>query len=427
MINTYLAVLHPTQFMQATLTKQGILLILLSIFTLFSNSSSAQENISKRKTPMMGWSSWNNFRVAIDENIIKAQADKMVSTKLKDAGYNFINIDDGFFAGRDAKGNLLTHPKRFPSGMKVLADYIHSKGLKAGIYSDAGINTCASIWDKDTIGVGSGLYGHDEQDLNLMLRTWGYDFIKIDWCGGEKLGLNDELRYTQLSNRIKSINRNVLFNICRWQFPGKWAVEIADSWRISGDISNDFNSILHIIDKNADLWKFSSPGHINDMDMLQVGRGMSDDEDQSHFTMWSVMNSPLLLGNDLRTISNKTLALVSNKEIIALNQDKLGYQARRLKKSDKLEVWAKPLISTMSGEVAVVLFNRSDKKQEITFELDSIGIDADRSYKIRDLWKHQETGLMSLKSQQFVVPPHGVVALKVMGKSIPFNVFQKDI
>lgn len=399
---------------------------LLGSLYFFAASVSAQEKSTHPKTPIMGWSSWNNFRVNIDENIIKAQADKMISTKLRDAGYNFINIDDGFFGGRNSKGELLTHSGRFPSGMKALADYIHSKGLKAGIYSDAGINTCASMWDKDTIGVGSGLYGHDEQDLNLMLKTWGYDFIKIDWCGGEKLGLNDELRYTQLANRIKAINSNALFNICRWQFPGKWAVEIADSWRISGDISNEFGSILHIIDKNAELWKYSSPGHVNDMDMLQVGRGMTYDEDKSHFTMWCIMNSPLLLGNDLRTISKETLDLVTNREVIALNQDKLGYQARRLQKNAELEVWAKPLVSTMSGDVAVVLLNRSAKKELITFNIDSIGLDAAKGYKIRDLWKHKDNALTQSKSQSFEVPPHGVVTLKISGKSRPFNVFQED-
>ncbi|NRF42013.1 glycoside hydrolase family 27 protein [Pedobacter foliorum] len=386
---------------------------------------SAQKKTIKRKTPIMGWSSWNNFRVAISEDIIKAQADKLISTKLRDAGYNFVNIDDGFFGGRNANGDLLTHPGRFPSGMKALADYIHSKGLKAGIYSDAGSNTCASVYDNDTMGVGSGLYGHDEQDLNLMLKTWGYDFIKVDWCGGERLGLSEEVRYTQIADRIRAINSNVLFNICRWQFPGKWAIKIADSWRISGDIGNEFGSILRIIDKNADLWEYSAPGHINDMDMLQVGRGMSYEEDKSHFTMWCVMNSPLLLGNDLRTVSKETLDLVTNKEIIALNQDKLGYQARRLKKNAELEVWAKPLVSTMSGEVAVVLLNRSAKKEVITFDLDNIGIDAASGYKIRDLWKHKGSRLIKLKSQNFEVPSHGVIVIKVSGKSKPLNIFQE--
>ncbi|MBB2147294.1 glycoside hydrolase family 27 protein [Pedobacter gandavensis] len=412
--------------MQLILIRKRVLFILFAGLHFLFSSALAQQKSAHPKTPIMGWSSWNNFRVNIDENIIKAQADKMVSTKLIDAGYNFVNIDDGFFGGRNAKGELLTHQGRFPSGMKALADYIHSKGLKAGIYSDAGINTCASMWDKDTIGVGSGLYGHDEQDLNLMLKTWGYDFIKVDWCGGEKLGLSEEVRYTQIAKRIKEINSKVLFNICRWQFPGKWAVDIADSWRISGDINNTFESILHIIDKNEPLWKYSSPGHVNDMDMLQVGRGMSYDEDKSHFTMWCILNSPLLLGNDLRSISKETIDLVTNKEIIALNQDQLGYQARRLKKNANLEVWTKPLVSTMSGEVAVVLLNRSKEKAVIEFDVDSIGIDATKGYQLRDLWKHKDGTLIKAKSQSFEVPPHGVVTLKISGKSKPFNVFQED-
>ena len=374
----------------------------------------------------MGWSSWNNFRVSIDENIIKAQADTMISTKLHDAGYNFINIDDGFFGGRNAKGELLTNLQRFPSGMKALADYIHSKGLNAGIYAEAGINTCASMWDKDTIGVGSGLYGHDDQDLNLMLNTWGYDFIKIDWCGGDKMNLKDEQRYTQLANRIKSIKCNTRFNICRWQFPGIWAIEIADSWRISGDINNEFESVMKIVDINAELWKYSSLGHYNDMDMLQIGRGMSYEEDKSHFTMWCMLNSPLLLGNDLRTMSKETLDLITNKEIIALNQDKLSYQARRLKKSAGMEVWAKPLISTMSGKVAVVLLNRTAQKATISFDLDSVGIDAEAHYTIRDLWKHKDEGFNKSKLRAFEVPSHGVVTLMINGKSRPFNVFQAD-
>lgn len=386
----------------------------------------AQESSSHPKTPMMGWSSWNNFRVDINEQVMKAQADAMALTGLKKAGYNFVNMDDGFFGGRNEKGELLVHSKRFPSGMKSLADYIHSKGLKAGIYSDAGINTCASIWDKDTIGVGSGLYGHDEQDLNMMLKTWGYDFIKVDWCGGEKLGLDEQLRYTQIANHIKKIKKEALFNICRWQFPGKWAVDIADSWRISGDINNKFESILNIIDKNADLWKYSSPGHINDMDMLQVGRGMSYEEDKSHFTMWCIMNSPLLLGNDLRTISKETLSLVTNAEIIALNQDKLGYQARRLKKSGELEVWAKPLISTMSGEVAVALLNRSDKAASITLDMASLGFDLNKNYTVRDLWKHKDYPATKAKTENFELPAHGVLTLKIKGKLIPFNIFQSE-
>ena len=380
--------------------------------------------VQKPQTPIMGWSSWNNFHVNINEEVIKAQADFMVSSGMAAAGYSYVNIDDGFFGGRDTKGNLLVHPIRFPNGMKVISDYIHSKGLKAGIYAEAGINTCASHWDKDTIGVGSGLRGHDRKDLKLMLKDWNYDFIKVDWCGGDWLGLDVETRYTQIANVIKDINPNTVFNICRWEFPGKWALQIADSWRISGDISNEFSSIMHIIDLNADLWKYASPGHVNDMDMLQVGRGMSYDEDKTHFTMWCMMNSPLLAGNDLRSMSKQTIEILTNKKIIALNQDPLVYQARRLVDNGDLEVWAKPLVSTMSGKVAVTLLNRSNKTATINFDLKTVGIDASKGFSYRDLWAKKDFASSKNNTVSFEVPKHGVVVLTVDGTSKPFNVFQ---
>lgn len=389
--------------------------------TLIQNTA---QPITKPQTPIMGWSSWNNFHVDINEEIIKAQADFMISSGMADVGYAYVNIDDGFFGGRDAEGNLLVHPVRFPNGMKVISDYIHSKGLKAGIYSDAGINTCASHWDNDTIGVGSGLMGHDRKDLKLMLNDWNYDFIKVDWCGGEWLGLDEETRYTQIANIIKEIKPNTVYNICRWEFPGEWALQIADSWRISGDISNEFSSILHIIDLNADLWKYASPGHVNDMDMLQVGRGMSYEEDKTHFTMWCMMNSPLLAGNDLRDMSEETIAILTNKELIALNQDPLVYQARRLVDEGDLEVWAKPLVSTMSGKVAVTLLNRSDKPTTMTFDLNTVGLDASKGYTYRDLWAKQDYGSTTKNTLSFEVPAHGVVVLSLSGTSKPFNIFQ---
>ncbi|OAD42222.1 glycoside hydrolase family 27 protein [Polaribacter atrinae] len=389
-----------------------------------SSQKNKNQKTSKPQTPIMGWSSWNNFHVDINEEIIKAQADYMVSSGMADAGYSYVNIDDGFFGGRDEKGNLLVHPERFPNGMKVISDYIHSKGLKAGIYSDAGINTCASHWDRDTIGVGGGLLGHDRKDLKLMLKDWNYDFIKIDWCGGDWLGLDEETRYTQIANVIKEVKPNTVYNICRWEFPGTWALQIADSWRISGDISNEFHSILHIIDLNADLWRYASPGHVNDMDMLQVGRGMSFEEDKTHFSMWSMMCSPLLAGNDLRDMSQQTIDILTNKEIIALNQDPLVYQARRLVDHGDLEVWAKPLVSTMSGKVAVTLLNRSNKIANISFDLDQVGLDASKGYTFRDVWAKKDYDKTTTETWTFEVAPHGVVVLTIDGTSKPFNVFQ---
>ena len=402
--------------------KNSLLLILLALL-ISCNTSDTSIN-DKPKPPIMGWASWNNYTININEDIIKSQADAMVKTGLKDAGYTFINTDDGFFGGRDKQGNLLVHKERFPNGMKSLAKYIHSKGLKAGIYSDAGSNTCASYWYKDTIGAGMGLYGHDKKDLQLFLKEWNYDFIKVDWCGGEWLGLDEETRFTQISKQIKSIKPETVYNICRWKFPGKWATQIADSWRISGDITNDFNSILHIIDLNADLWKYASQGHYNDMDMLQVGRGMSYEEDKTHFTMWAIMHSPLILGNDLTNMSKETIEIITNKDIIALNQSAFVYQARRLIDFGEQEVWAKPLISTMSGEVVVTLLNRSKDSETISFDLKSVGLDASKSYTIKDLWSKEVFSTSSEIKITRKVKGHGVVVLKIKGTSLPFNVYQ---
>ena len=413
--------------------KTCILFLAVLLFVSCNSSDKKDKKSSHTKTetkqlfkkPLMGWASWNNYRININENIIKSQADAMLSSGLNDVGYNYINTDDGFFGGRDdSTGELLAHPKRFPSGMKALSDYIHSKGLKAGIYSDGGLNTCASYWDKDTIGNGMGLYGHDKLDLTLMLKKWNYDIIKIDWCGGQWLGLDDQIRYTEIGKLIYEIKPEALYNVCRWKFPGKWVTSVADSWRVSGDIDNHFSSILNIIDLNADLWKYCSQGHYNDMDMLQVGRGMTYEEDKAHFSMWAIMHSPLLLGNDLTKMSSETIEIVTNKDIIALNQSDFVYQARRFVDYGDLEVWAKPLVSTVSGEVAVSLLNRTREEATIKFDLKSIGIDASKGYTVKDLWSKKEYPKTNTDSLSLQVPKHGVVVLKIKGENLPFNVFQ---
>lgn len=400
------------------------------IFLIWVGIANPQSIVAKDKTnpPTMGWASWNNFRIHINEDIIKSQADAMVQLGLSKYGYQFINIDDGFFGGRDEKGNLLYHKERFPNGMKHLAKYIHSKKLKAGIYSDAGINTCGSKWDKDTISVGMGLYGHDEQDLQLFLKEWDFDFLKVDWCGGEWLGIDEQNRYTEIAQKARQIKPSVIFNVCRWEFPGKWVTQVADSWRISGDIDNHFGSILKIIDLNAGLWMYSSKGHYNDMDMLQVGRGMTYDEDKAHFTMWCMMQSPLMLGNDLTKISDQTLEIITNSDLIEINQSPFVYQARRLKDDGDLEVWGKPMISTMSGDVVVTLLNRSNQSQPISFQPSSIGIDANKAYSLKDLWTKEIINKTTDKEISKSVPAHGVVVLRIKGTALPFNVFQyKDI
>jgi hypothetical protein len=358
----------------------------------------------------MGWSSWNHFHVNIDEKMIRGQADAMISSGMYEAGYRFINIDDGFFGGRDSSGKLFANAKKFPSGMKSLADYIHGKGLKAGIYTDAGKNTCGSMYDKDSLGIGVGIYGYVGQDCNLFFREWGYNFLKVDWCGGEKMKLDEETEYTRIINAVKTIDSNIVFNVCRWKFPGEWAIKKADSWRISGDIREKFSSILNIIDLNADLYKYSSAGHYNDMDMLQVGRGMSYDEDKTHFSMWCMLNSPLLAGNDLRNMSKQTIEILTNKEIIALNQDTGFVQARRILKENNVEVWMKPLGRSNSKKKAIAIMNRGENDAVFPLYAQKLGINAKSS--LRDLWLHKDLGTIG-KEQTFTIPKHGIVVLKI--------------
>jgi alpha-galactosidase len=405
-----------------------VLFLAIHLIPLFSvvNAQKTPGGNPKKLTPVMGWASWNNYRININENLVRRQADAMVSSGMKKAGYSFVNIDDGYFGGRDENGNIIPHPSRFPNGMKRLAEYIHSKGLKAGIYSDAGINTCASMWDKDTIGSGMGLYGHEVQDIKQLLQNWNYDFLKVDWCGAEALGLDEEMRYTQIGKLVYQVRPDAVYNVCRWKFPGKWVTGVADSWRISGDIDNHFESILKIIDLNAELWKYAGPGHVNDMDMLQVGRGMSLEEDKTHFSMWCMMASPLLAGNDLTKMTQETIAVLTNPEMISIDQDPLVYQARRLFDYGETEIWARPLGATMSGKVAVALLNRSNTTQTITFKPADMGINSSKGYYVRNIWMNTSSQKQVLTEQSFEVAPHGAVVLKISGSAIPFNVFQKQ-
>ncbi len=302
--------------------------------------------------------------------------------------------------------------------MKVISDYIHSKGLKAGIYTDAGKNTCGTRYDNDSFGKGVGLYGHDEQDLKLLLGDWNYDFIKVDWCGGKWLKLDSETRYTEIISKAKDIQPSVTFNICRWKFPGERLTKISNSWRISGDIRNRFRSILKIIDLNEPLAQYCQPGHYNDMDMLQVGRGMTYEEDKSHFTMWAMMHSPLLLSCDLNELSDKTLSIITNEEIIALNQSDFIYQAKRLEKYGKVEIWGKPLKDMNSGEIVIGLLNRSNRKKKITLPLEIIGLDTQEGYTMRDLWSKENHENSVSKTIAQSIPPHGIIVLKIKGTKI---------
>ena len=360
------------------------------------------------KPPIMGWSSWNTYRVNISDSLICRQANAMVSLGLKEKGYKFVNIDDGFFGYRDADGMMHPHPTRFPNGMKTVADHIHSLGLKAGIYSDAGSNTCGSIWDRDANGIGAGLYGHEIQDAKLYFKDWGFDFMKIDYCGaGQELNLEEERRYTEIRQAIDACGcSHVSLNICRWAFPGTWAASIAQSWRISGDIAPDWASVKHIIGKNLYLSAYARNGHYNDMDMLEVGRGLSENEEEVHFGMWCIMSSPLLIGCDLTDIPESSFRLLTNEELIALNQDPLGRQAYVVQHDGATYVLVKDILNLRSTTRAVAFYNPSDSVQEMEIALQDLELAG--KTEVRDLLKHQNLPPVESGTLRILAMPRSV-------------------
>jgi len=372
------------------------------------------------RTPLMGWASWNQFGVNIDENLIKKQADAMVSSGLAAAGFRYINIDDGFFNKRYANGNLRIDSVKFPKGMKHLVDYIHTKGLKAGFYSEAGENTCGSQYSGQPGGIGGGMYNHDQQDADLFFKTWGFDFLKVDYCGGLKQKLDEKTRYNEIRRAIDNTGRtDINFNVCRWQFPGTWVTTVANSWRMSHDINYvpgskpKWKSILSIISLNKYLAPYASPGHYNDMDMLEVGRGMTAVEDKSHFSMWCILSSPLALGNDMTKMSEETKAILTNSEVIAVNQDTTGLQAHLISEKDSLQVWAKNLNGRQSKEFALALLNQGITPATISVKWKDLNIVG--KARVRDLWAHADLGTMdSIFSA--MVPGHGVSMIKVTAK-----------
>ena len=369
--------------------------------------------------PLMGWSSWNTYGFQINDSVIQAQADAMVELGFKDCGYDHINIDDGFFGGRDAQGNLLIHPTRFPNGLRGLVDYIHGKGLKAGIYSDAGRNTCASYWGKpkDEIGRGVGLYGHDAEDMALYFNELDFDFIKVDYCGAdagnndEGLDLDVEQRYKEIAAAIKATGcDDVTWNICRWAFPGTWACEIADSWRTTEDIYLGWESVKSIINQSLYLSAYTTYGHYNDMDMLEVGRGLTEEEDKTHFGMWCIMSSPLLIGCDMNDIKGNALELMQNKELIALNQNTLGLQAYVVDRMNGGYVLVKDVDEKYGTKRAVAFYNPTNSA--INMSISFSKLDLAGEVAVRDLFEKKNVGVYE-GSYSVTVPAHGTRIYKL--------------
>lgn len=381
------------------------------------------ENEKTVNPPIMGWSSWNAFRVDISEDIIKHQADLMVKKGLKDAGYHYVNVDDGYFGKRDDNGIMHTHEQRFPNGMKPIADYVHGLRMKAGLYTDAGNSTCGSMWDNDAAGVGAGIYGHEPQDAQLYFGDWGFDFIKIDYCGGDVLGLNEKERYTSIRNSIDKVNKDVSINICRWAFPGTWAKDAATSWRISGDINAHWGSLRYVVGKNLYLSAYAGNGHYNDMDMMVIGfrndskvggQGLTPTEEEAHFGLWCIMSSPLLIGCNLENMPDSSLELLTNKELISLNQDPLGLQAYVAQHENEGYVLVKDIEQKCGNVRAVALYNPSDTI--CSFSVPFSSLEFGGNVKVRDLVKHSDLGNFSGTFEQ-TLPAHSAMFLRIEGET----------
>jgi len=390
------------------------LICLAATVLLFGNAEAKKAAI---KAPAMGWASWNQFGVKISDAVIKGQADAMATSGLKAAGFSYINIDDGFFDGRNDDGSLRLNKTKFPNGFKPLVEYIHSLGLKAGYYSEAGESTCGSIYSGQTGGINGGLYKHDQQDCDSVFLKWGFDFIKVDYCGGQKLKLDEETRYTEIRKAIDKTGRtDINYNICRWQFPGTWCTTVASSWRMSNDINYTpgskakWSSIAGIINLNKYLAQYASPGHYNDMDMLEVGRGMSFEEDKSHFSMWCILSSPLMLGHDMTKMSEETKSILTNPEVIAVNQDPSGLQAQLIYDKDSIQIWAKHLNGGQSKEFAVALLNLGRGTNTLTVNWKDLCIVGNAT--VRDLWKRADLGSMAT-GYTVTLPSHNISLIKV--------------
>lgn len=401
-------------------------------------ASSCCERPQGVKPPLMGWSSWNAYMVDISDSIITHQADLMVEKGLKEAGYRYVNIDDGFFGYRDERGYMVPHPERFPKGpegMRALVDHIHSLGLKAGIYSDAGDNTCGSSYNHDLNGLGAGLYGHDVVDAERYFNEWDFDFIKLDYCGGQNLKLDPEERYREIRRVIDSVaTRHIRINVCRWNFPGTWVNGIGDSWRISADIRPVWKSIKYIVGKNLYLSAYAGNGNYNDMDMLAVGYnikpspfweeglGLSYTEEEAHFGIWCIMSSPLLLGCDIEYIPEETMKIITNPELIAINQDRLGLQAHVVQHVGETYVFAKDILEKWGNTRAVALYNPADTSMRFTLTPEEIEMTG--ALTVRDLNLNADLGECS--SIEMTLPPHSAKILKISGERIEPTLYEAE-
>jgi len=360
------------------------------------------------RTPPMGWNSWNKFACNVSEDLIKQAADAMVSSGMQAAGYQYVVIDDCWQVDRDAQGNIIPDAKRFPSGMQALADYMHAKGLKFGMYSDAGTGTCQNR---------PGGRGYEFQDAR-QYAAWGVDYLKYDWCNHSTQ--DSQASYSIMRDALKKSGRPIVFSLCEWGStkPWLWAGAVGNLWRSTGDIIDKWEGsekwgglgVVQILDLQDGLQSYAGPGHWNDPDMLEVGNGgMSLTEYRAHFSMWCLLAAPLMAGNDIRSMTGDIHDILTNEEVIAIDQDPLGREGRRVKRGDGLEVWAKELAD---GGRAVALLNRTAAEAKITASWTDIGYPEHVPAKVRDLWAKKDLGEKT-GSFSAPVPSHGVVMVRI--------------
>ena len=351
-------------------------------------------------TPPMGWNSWNKFAGRVEDKNVREMADAIASSGMRDAGYVYVNIDDTWEAGRDGSGNILTNEK-FPD-MKALADYVHSKGLKLGIYSGPGRLTCAGF---------TASYGHEEQDAKTF-AAWGIDYLKYDWCAASGVYTKEEHApaYYKMGLALRASGRPFVYSLCQygWLDVGEWGAGVGGNlWRTTGDISDRWDSMANIGFNQNGREKYAGPGHWNDPDMLEIGNGgMTDTEYRTHMSLWSMLAAPLLAGHDVRTMSDSIKEILLNKEVIAIDQDKAGHQGVRIRQDGEQEVWKKAL----EKGAAVALFNRGKDAARMTVKWSEAGVTS-QSPKVRDLWAHKDIDAPGEYTVE--VPSHGVVMLKV--------------
>ena len=356
------------------------------------------------KTPPMGWNSWNKFESGVTDAIVREMADAMVTSGLRDAGYVYLNIDDTWEGVRDAKGNLGSN-KKFPD-MKALADYVHSKGLKLGIYTSPGPRTCADY---------PGSYGHEQQDADTF-AAWGIDYIKHDWCGARMVYTDKEQQrvYQKMGEALQKTGRPIVYSICNYGVAKveTWGAKAGGNlWRTTGDIRDTWKSMLGNIERQAALAPFAGPGHWNDPDMLEIGNGgMNDAEYRAHMSLWAITAAPLIAGNDIRNMTPAIKAILLNREVIAIDQDELGKQATP-RKQGTLETWVKPLAD---GSVAVVLVNLGPAEADVTVTAADLGL-AKQVSSARDLWAHTDVAFKEGAYTQKVAS-HDVLMLRVQAQ-----------